>query len=135
MDDAIHVQVEVVKLYLVRVGLSGIHWNCLAAHHLRLHRGKTKVKSLPTYRVSHPEEHRGPLAIQGCLLEGGTTGPLAVVLSSGLLTGGWYHWTTGSGAEFRVAYTGGWYHWTTGSGAEFRVAYWRMVPLDHWQWC
>ncbi len=27
VDDAIHVKVEVVKLYIIRVRLSSIHWN------------------------------------------------------------------------------------------------------------
>lgn len=48
MDDAVHVQVEVVKLHFIRIGLSGIDWNGLAAHHHPLQRkGIHRLTQLP----------------------------------------------------------------------------------------
>ena len=36
MDDTIHVQVEVVKLYVIGIGLTGVHWNLHAIYNLGL---------------------------------------------------------------------------------------------------
>ena len=36
MDDAIHVQVKVIKLHPVGVFLAGIHWDLLSFHNIGL---------------------------------------------------------------------------------------------------
>ena len=37
MDDAIHIEVEIVKLYIIRVRLCGIHWYLHAHLHVHVH--------------------------------------------------------------------------------------------------
>ena len=36
MNDAVHIEVEVVKLHLIGIGLGGIHGNLQAIDHLQL---------------------------------------------------------------------------------------------------
>ena len=36
MNDAIHVQIEIVKLHVIRIGFGRVNWGLDAIHHLRL---------------------------------------------------------------------------------------------------